>query len=158
MSRIVRKKVPPELLPLEKLTGFAQLADLQPQTVRTLMLRLRTNAGAIHLSSGHSSSSSSSASTVQVGCALSSTLSALNHSCGPNATATVQRGWLIVAALKPIQPGEELTICYVDATSSVGKRREVLREHYNFDCACTRCTRELQKEMSDKAGTEQESN
>jgi SET and MYND domain-containing protein len=150
--------VPPELLPLEKLTGFAQLADLQPQIVRTLMLRLRTNAGAIHLSNGNNgssgTSSASTSSTVQVGCALSSTLSALNHSCEPNATATVQRGWLVVASLKPIQPGEELTICYVDATSPVAKRQEVLREHYNFDCACSRCVRELQKETFGKAAPE----
>ena len=121
----------PELLPLDQLSGFAKLADLSPSTVRALILRLRTNGGAIHLDGQ------------QVGCALSSHLSALNHSCTPNAAATVQRGFLVVAAVQPVAPGEELTICYVDASAPVLARRAVLREHYRFDCACQRCRHEL---------------
>jgi hypothetical protein len=155
---VSRKKVAPELLPVEQLAGFAQLADLAPHTVRALVLRLRTNAGAIYFpNSGSgggaaaSTASSAAAAVGQVGCALSSTLSAINHSCAPNAAATVQRGWLVVASLQPLAPGDELMICYVDAARPGAERRAVLREHYNFECQCPRCRRELEEEALEEA-------
>lgn len=143
-------EVAPELLPVAQLAGFAQLADLAPHTVRALVLRLRTNAGAIHFPAQNGGATAAEASA-QAGCALSSTLSALNHSCAPNAAATVQRGWLVVASLQPLAPGDELTICYVDAERPGAERRAVLREHYNFECSCARCRRELEEEALDDA-------
>jgi hypothetical protein len=163
---VSRKKVAPELLPVEQLAGFAQLADLAPHTVRALVLRLRTNAGAIHFpncgsgggaaaaaaaAASAAAASAAAAAVGQVGCALSSTLSAINHSCAPNAAATVQRGWLVVASLQPLAPGDELTICYVDAARPGSERRAVLREHYNFECQCPRCRRELEEEALEEA-------
>ena len=62
-------------------------------------LQLRTNAGAIVVGDQ------------QVGCSLSSNLSMFNHSCAPNSAAAVTAGRLRVTALRPIAPGEELTIC-----------------------------------------------
>jgi hypothetical protein len=51
-------------------------------------------------------------------------------------------GHLIVAARRPLAEGEELNICYVDATAGRAARRKVLKEHYGFDCGCLRCRAE----------------
>ena len=74
--------------------------------------------------------------------ALSTHLAALNHSCAPNAGARVAAGHVIIGTLAAVAPGEELTICYVDAALSREARRAVLKAHYAFDCAYPRCEKE----------------
>lgn len=78
-----------------------------------------------------------------MGCALSSTLSCLNHSCAPNAAIDVSEGYLTVRALKDIGDGEEITISYVDTALSVEQRQAILRDHYCFECVCSRCAGEM---------------
>jgi len=118
------------VLPDDQLRIFSQLTGLDTDTIKTLILRLRTNAGSIRVKGAH------------LGCALSATLSFLNHSCEPNASAQVVAGRLLVSARKPLQQGQELSICYVDATLGRTSRRAVLRDHYGFDCDCARCLAE----------------
>jgi hypothetical protein len=45
-------------------------------------------------------------------------------------------------ARRTINPGEELTLCYVDPRSSRSQRRQILRESYGFWCGCPKCVRE----------------
>ena len=50
-----------------------------------------------------------------------------------------------VVALHALQPGEELTISYVDVRGSWAVRQAALRLNYGFDCACSRCALEKSK-------------
>ncbi|KAG6891018.1 hypothetical protein C0992_010991 [Termitomyces sp. T32_za158] len=65
-----------------------------------------------------------------------------NHSCGPNAA----HKWDLASfstslyALRPITPGEEITIIYTDVTQSRDIRRARLLSHYGFTCLCSFCT------------------
>jgi len=76
----------------------------------------------------------------------------MNHSCDPNVVVLYKtRGWgskhPLVAhcvALRDIQPGEELTICYIHGDRPLEERQKEL-QHYGFSCCCEKCKRE-QKE------------
>lgn len=60
----------------------------------------------------------------KVGCALSVLLGWHNHSCRPNAAASIDAdGLLHVVALRPIAMAEEITISYVDTEGSLDTRR-----------------------------------
>ncbi|KAF3039760.1 hypothetical protein E8E12_007735 [Didymella heteroderae] len=65
-----------------------------------------------------------------------------NHSCGPNIEKKrVGRVWEFRASSE-IEDGEELNITYLSGEErkmSRGKRREVLKKNWGFDCACARC-------------------
>ena len=51
-------------------------------------------------------------------------------------------------ACRDIQPGEELTICYVDnGISEAAVRQGYLREQYFFNCLCKRCKGDMKTEM-----------
>ena len=119
---------------LRALENYARLSDLRPAVVLQLIMRLRTNAGEVALDHG------TGGRPQKAGCALSSHLSFLNHSCSPNAAAEVRDGMLHVMALRPVARGEELTISYVDVRLPFQERRRILRDHYQFECRCPRCS------------------
>ncbi len=65
--------------------------------------------------------------------------SAANHSCEPNAEVAYpfNSHRCVVNALRPIEPGEQVLISYIDqhdADRSRHSRRKMLRENYLFDC------------------------
>jgi len=77
--------------------------------------------------------------------------SLLNHSCDPNAasikTQDEHTGVAVIAAVKTIEPGEEITIDYMDVKElPVAERQEVLFQQYHFQCRCARCILELTHE------------
>ena len=41
--------------------------------------------------------------------------------------------------MRPLQPGEELTIAYTDLLQTLDERQQSLLERYAFDCCCARC-------------------
>ena len=72
-----------------------------------------------------------------------------NHSCVPNAIVAFprlssppqrQRPVLRISALRQIDPGDEVTIAYVDTLGFARERRAELRHAYFFDCSCASCT------------------
>ncbi|KAJ1928454.1 hypothetical protein IWQ60_002020, partial [Tieghemiomyces parasiticus] len=66
----------------------------------------------------------------------------LNHSCRPNCVVMYGPGGLmVVRALVPILPGEELTGTYVDNITPYAQRRTQLAHKYHFICRCVRCNR-----------------
>lgn len=68
--------------------------------------------------------------------------SKLNHSCAPNAEArsyTFADATVDVVALKPIVPGDEILITYVDPKDPVKLRARRLWENHGFVCDCARC-------------------
>ncbi|KAG6828846.1 hypothetical protein H0H92_006605 [Tricholoma furcatifolium] len=64
-----------------------------------------------------------------------------NHSCGPNAAHKWDPTSFSTSlyALRPISPGEEITIIYTDVTQSRDTRRAHLLSHYRFTCLCSSC-------------------
>ncbi|KAG6910419.1 hypothetical protein DXG01_010774 [Tephrocybe rancida] len=69
------------------------------------------------------------------------TINRSNHSCGPNAA----HKWDLASfssslyALRPIVPGEEITMIYTDVTQPRHTRRAHLLSHYGFTCQCPFC-------------------
>lgn len=68
----------------------------------------------------------------------------INHSCHPNLAvchliAQGKKPVQAFIALRDIEPGEELTHCYVNQLHPRELRQQVLSTQYGFDCACPRC-------------------
>ena len=64
----------------------------------------------------------------------------MNHSCCPNAAYSfTPDGSVVVRNMRPLQPGEELTIAYTDLLQTLDERQQSLLERYAFDCCCARC-------------------
>lgn len=87
-----------------------------------------------------------------LGNAFYSLQSCINHSCVPNAHAFKREhdddGAAVILALRHIDAGEEITICYVDTNASLEERTRALND-YGFSCDCERCEAErLAKEVS----------
>ena len=82
--------------------------------------------------------------------------SLMNHSCDPNSAA--RKGdadaddSAMLYALRPIQPGEELTISYIEERDEDGQllpaeeRRGLLRD-YGFECGCPLCVEETEAKV-----------
>ncbi|XP_061714524.1 histone-lysine N-trimethyltransferase SMYD5 isoform X2 [Cydia pomonella] len=73
--------------------------------------------------------------------------SACNHNCSPNAESTFPYGnhRLQLKAIKPIRPGEEICISYLDECflqRSRHSRQKELAQNYLFVCDCHRCLSE----------------
>jgi len=89
-------------------------------------------------------------------------ISRFNHSCKPNATATIVYddnhsgdGTPVIVANSNIKAGEEITVCYgVPGISSMGLRKrktrlgEMWKTHF-FVCSCNFCEEEDQKNDED---------
>lgn len=67
--------------------------------------------------------------------------SLFNHSCAPNLCRVMRPGRAACFyALRRIQRGEPLCICYTDVQeSSTAERRRLILEAYRFLCQCPRC-------------------
>lgn len=70
------------------------------------------------------------------------TISLLNHSCNPNATVWFDGDQAVVRACRDIEPGDEITISYIDRSMSRFKRKEALLRDFYFDCCCDVCADE----------------
>ena len=71
-------------------------------------------------------------------------VSKINHSCVPNAEflGPNLEGEVRVVAVKPIEKGEEISICYNDVFEGATKsqRNNTFKTCYNFTCTCPACT------------------
>ncbi|WEW57830.1 hypothetical protein PRK78_003297 [Emydomyces testavorans] len=71
----------------------------------------------------------------------------INHSCNPNAQQTLVeseiRGkkcyFVDIRACRNIRPGEEITVSYEDIYVDVAARKEYMKQHFGFECACQFC-------------------
>ncbi|RKP26558.1 hypothetical protein SYNPS1DRAFT_4016, partial [Syncephalis pseudoplumigaleata] len=62
-----------------------------------------------------------------------------NHSCRPNCAVVFDGTQAIVRTLHAIEPGEELTINYIDVTLPRMVRQDELQKRYFFSCSCDGC-------------------
>ena len=65
-----------------------------------------------------------------------------NHDCNPSAAQSFRGPTLVMRALRPLAPGEAVTIGYVDLAMPGAARRRELLGGYAFNCACVRCADE----------------
>ncbi|EME27122.1 SET and MYND domain-containing protein [Galdieria sulphuraria] len=75
----------------------------------------------------------------------------MNHDCRPNCVALFTGGFhsvsgkpisIHIRCIRPIEAGEEIVISYLDVCLSWMDRLEWLKEHYQFECCCSRCKEE----------------
>uniref|UniRef100_A0A0E0M7K7 SET domain-containing protein n=1 Tax=Oryza punctata TaxID=4537 RepID=A0A0E0M7K7_ORYPU len=110
-----------------------------------VLARIRINAFRIELVASSyedllSSAVASVACDAAVGNAVYMLPSFYNHDCDPNTHIV----WLASAyarlkALRNIEEGEELRICYIDASMDVNARQRILADGFGFECRCQRC-------------------
>ncbi|KAF1941694.1 SET domain-containing protein [Clathrospora elynae] len=74
--------------------------------------------------------------------ALFPEIAMLNHDCRPNAAYFFDEETLThyIHAIKPIYPGEEITITYTNNEEERSERMRRLEKNWGFKCACSTCT------------------
>ncbi|PKI65426.1 hypothetical protein CRG98_014165 [Punica granatum] len=125
--------------------GDEQIAFLNKQWYIGLLARIRINAFRVELAGGSyedllSLAAASVATEASVGNAVYMLPSFYNHDCDPNAHIIwLENASARLKALRDIDPGEELRICYIDASLDRDARRAILFEGFGFHCNCGRC-------------------
>ena len=71
-----------------------------------------------------------------------------NHSCDPSTAHAFESTQLVLRALRTIEPGEAVTISYIELAVPPSIRRAELRAGYSFECVCARCTDDAPNEVS----------
>ncbi|KAI4371952.1 hypothetical protein MLD38_010243 [Melastoma candidum] len=122
-----------------------RIAFLTKNWYTGILSRIRINAFRVEIiGRSYESLLSMAAASVEaetaVGNAVYMLPSFYNHDCDPNTHII----WLESAvarlkALREIQPGEELRICYIDASLGRDARRALLYQGFGFQCNCPRC-------------------
>ncbi|XP_030449090.2 histone-lysine N-methyltransferase ATXR4 [Syzygium oleosum] len=122
-----------------------QIAFLTKQWYIALLARIRINAFRVEVVGGLfedllSMAAASVEAEAAVGNAVYMLPSFYNHDCDPNTHII----WLEDAvarlkALRDIEPGEELRICYIDASLDRDARQSLLSQGFGFRCDCPRC-------------------
>ncbi|KAJ4750595.1 Histone-lysine N-methyltransferase ATXR4 [Rhynchospora pubera] len=121
------------------------MAFLSKEWYINVLARLRVNAFRIELACGSYEDLLASAVALvgddaAVGNAVYIVSSFYNHDCDPNAHIVwVDSADAKMKALRHIEEGEELRICYIDASMDVEARQKILLEGFGFHCNCLRC-------------------
>ncbi|XAR68633.1 Histone-lysine N-methyltransferase [Bertholletia excelsa] len=123
-----------------------QLAFLTKEWYIGVLARIRINAFRIELVGGSyedllSLAAASVEAEAAVGNAVYMLPSFYNHDCDPNAHIVwIENVDARVKALRDIEAGEELRICYIDASMDRDARQALLLEGFGFRCSCLRCS------------------
>lgn len=124
----------------EELTTF-----LTKEWYINVLARIRINAFRIELvASSYEDLLSSAAASVScdasVGNAVYMLPSFYNHDCDPNTHIVwLENADAKLKALRDIEEGEELRICYIDTSMDVNARQRILADGFGFECHCHRC-------------------
>ncbi|WJX11333.1 Histone-lysine N-methyltransferase atxr4 [Trifolium repens] len=123
-----------------------QIAFLTKQWYISVLARIRINAFRIELAGGGSyedllsSAFASVEAEAAVGNAVYILPSFYNHDCDPNAHIIwIDNAVAKLKTLRDIDEGEELRICYIDASMDRDARRKLLFRGFGFHCNCSRC-------------------
>ncbi|CAN6716776.1 unnamed protein product [Malus baccata var. baccata] len=110
-----------------------------------ILARIRINAFRIELVGGLyddllSSAAASIDAEAAVGNAVYILPSFYNHDCDPNAHIIwIENTDARLKALRDVDAGEELRICYIDASMDHDARQSILSQGFGFQCSCLRC-------------------
>ncbi|KAI3446389.1 hypothetical protein Pfo_003054 [Paulownia fortunei] len=122
-----------------------QMAFLTEEWYIGVLARIRINAFRIELAVGSyedllSSAAASVEAEAAVGNAVYVLPSLYNHDCDPNVNILwIENVDAKIKALRDIEEGEELRICYIDASMDYDARQTILYEGFGFRCNCLRC-------------------
>lgn len=122
-----------------------QLTFLTIEWYAGVLARIRINAFRIELAGGSyedllALAAASVESEAAVGNAVYMLPSFYNHDCDPNTHIVwVENVEARLKALRDIKAGEELRICYIDASMSRDARQNLLSNGFGFECGCSRC-------------------
>lgn len=111
----------------------------------SVLARIRINAFRIELAGGlYEDLLSSAVASVEAEAAVGNAVYILpsfyNHDCDPNAHIIwIDNADAKLKALRDIDEGEELRICYIDASLDRDARQELLFRGFGFECNCSRC-------------------
>ncbi|KAH0466682.1 hypothetical protein IEQ34_003920 [Dendrobium chrysotoxum] len=130
----------------ERLTGcILYHRFLTKQWYMGVLARIRINAFRVELVATSYkdllvSATASVAAQAAVGNALYMLPSFYNHDCDPNTHIVwIDSAFAKLKALRHIEEGEELRICYLDASMDCDARQKLLSEGFGFQCRCFRC-------------------
>ncbi|XP_022744360.1 histone-lysine N-methyltransferase ATXR4 isoform X2 [Durio zibethinus] len=118
---------------------------LTKQWYTAVLARIRINAFRIDLAGGAyedllSLAAASIEAEAAVGNAIYMLPSFYNHDCDPNTHIIwIENADAKLKALRDIDEGEELRICYIDASVSCHARQSLLSQGFGFECNCLRC-------------------
>jgi SET domain-containing protein len=70
---------------------------------------------------------------------LSPGAAVFNHSCIPNAKASLVGNGIHIIATRDIHPSEEINISYIDSDIPLVNRQKSLFNKYLFHCGCPKC-------------------
>ncbi|XP_043690841.1 histone-lysine N-methyltransferase ATXR4-like [Telopea speciosissima] len=121
------------------------MAFLTKEWYSGVLARIRINAFRIELVGGSYedlllSASASVEAEAAVGNAVYMLPSFYNHDCDPNVHIIwIENVDARLKALRDIEAGEELRICYIDVSMNHDARQELLFEGFGFRCNCLRC-------------------
>ncbi|CAJ1967377.1 unnamed protein product [Sphenostylis stenocarpa] len=127
------------------LIGDEHIAFLTKQWYINVLARIRINAFRIELAGGpYEDLLSLAVASVEAEAAVGNAVYVLpsfyNHDCDPNAHIIwIDNAHAKLKALRDIDEGEELRICYIDASLDRDARRELLFRGFGFQCNCHRC-------------------
>ncbi|KAL5545601.1 hypothetical protein UlMin_005288 [Ulmus minor] len=122
-----------------------QIAFLTKQWYTGVLARIRINAFRIDLAGGAYedlllAAAASVENEAAVGNAVYMLPSFYNHDCDPNAHIIwIENVDARLKALRDVDEGEELKICYIDASINREARQAVLSQGFGFQCNCPRC-------------------
>ncbi|KAL4297195.1 hypothetical protein GQ457_12G013200 [Hibiscus cannabinus] len=125
--------------------GDEHASFLTKQWYTDVLARIRINAFRIELAAGVyedllSLASASIEAEAAVGNAIYMLPSFYNHDCDPNTHIVwIENADAKLKALRDIDEGEELRICYIDVSMSYDARQSVLSQGFGFRCNCLRC-------------------
>ncbi|KAL0346321.1 UNVERIFIED_CONTAM: Histone-lysine N-methyltransferase ATXR4 [Sesamum radiatum] len=125
--------------------GSEQMPFLTEEWYAGVLARIRINAFRIELAIGSyedllSLAAASVEAEAAVGNAVYVLPSLYNHDCDPNVNIVwIENVDAKVKALRDIEEGEELRICYIDASMDYKARETILYEGFGFHCNCLRC-------------------
>ncbi|KAH9674079.1 Histone-lysine N-methyltransferase ATXR4 [Citrus sinensis] len=123
-----------------------QMKFLNKQWYTNVLAQIRINAFRIELAGGLyedllSSAAASIESEIAVGNAIYMLPSFYNHDCDPNAHIMwIDNADARLMALRDVEEGEELRICYIDASMARDARQAILTQGFGFQCNCLRCS------------------
>ncbi|KAK9153353.1 hypothetical protein Sjap_000833 [Stephania japonica] len=123
-----------------------QMNFLTKQWYTGVLARIRINAFRVELIGGlYEDLFLSAAASVDAGAAVGNAVYMLpsfyNHDCDPNVHILwIDNTTARLKALREIEAGEELRICYIDASMDHDARNALLFNGFGFVCNCLRCS------------------
>lgn len=112
----------------------------------SVLARIRINSFRVELTGGlyedlFSLAAASVNAEAAVGTAVYMLPSFYNHDCDPNTHIIwIENAEARVKALREIEAGEEMRICYIDASMDYEARQALLFTGFGFKCNCLRCS------------------